>query len=52
MTTTVLTGDPHAENTLANPRLVAPQMIFDGDFSARTLPAHSLTVIETGVVQR
>ena len=52
MTTTVLTGDPHAENTLANPRLVAPQMIFDGDFSARTLPAHSLTVIESSLGKR
>ena len=31
MMATVLTGDPDAENTLANPKVVAPRMTFDGN---------------------
>jgi alpha-N-arabinofuranosidase len=51
-TVATLAGEPHAENSLANPRLVAPSMRFDGDPYEYALPAHSLTVINLGVVKR
>ncbi len=44
--TTVLTGSPDGENTLANPRAVAPAASA-ADLQNLTLPAHSLTIVET-----
>jgi hypothetical protein len=52
MTAAVLSGDPQMENTLANPRMVAPNMIVDGDPYERELPAHSLNVFTLGIVMR
>ena len=52
MMATVLAGDPDAENTLANPKAVAPRMTFDGNPLERELPAHSLTVVDLGFVKR
>jgi hypothetical protein len=52
VTTTMLTGDPDAENTLTNPRAIAPRLSFDGNPLERELPAHSLTIIDVGIVKR
>ena len=51
-TVTALAGDLHAENTLANPTLVAPAATFDSDLHDHPLPPHSFTVFEFGVVKQ
>jgi alpha-L-arabinofuranosidase len=51
---TILTGDPKAVNTLAEPKKVVPVTTKVNDFGKefrKTLPAHSVTVLRVQITR-